>query len=71
MTIDTSTRRLAIVALTGAAVAVAVGVYGNLHDPTGRSLVTLFFSSTINLKVWLATFAVGLAGFQLVSALKI
>lgn len=45
MTIDTSTRRLAIVAPTGAAVAVAVGVYGNLHDPTGPSLVTLSSST--------------------------
>jgi hypothetical protein len=55
----------------GAAVAVALGVYGNVHDPTGRSLVTLFFTATINLKVWFATIAVSLALFQLVSALRI
>jgi hypothetical protein len=55
----------------GAAVAVGVGAYGSIHDPTGRSLVTLFFSDTIGLKVWLATLAVGLAVFQLASALRI
>lgn len=55
----------------GAAVALALGVYGNVHDPTGRSLVTLFFTRTINAKVWLATIAVALALFQLGSALRI
>jgi hypothetical protein len=52
-------------------VALGLGVYGSVHDPTGRSLVTLFFTSTINLKVWLATAAVALAGFQVYSALRI
>ena len=55
--------RLAIGLLAGAGVAVALGVYGSVHDPTGRSLVTLFFSATINLKVWLATAAIALAIF--------
>lgn len=64
-------RRTATLLLVGAGVAVALGVYGNVHDPTGRSLVTLFFTGTINLKVWLATFALGLAGFQLYTALRI
>ena len=33
-------------ALIGAAVAVALGVYGNVHDPTGSSILGdgLFFS---------------------------
>lgn len=57
--------------LIGAGVAVALGVYGNVHDPTGRSLVTLFFSATINLKVWFATGAFALGGFQLYTALRI
>ncbi len=56
------------VLLAGAAVAVGLGVYGNVHDPTGRSLVTLAFSATINLKVWFATVAVALALFQVGSA---
>jgi hypothetical protein len=51
-------------------VALALGVYGAVHDPTGRSLVTLFFTATINLKVWLATAAAALAIFQVLSAGK-
>ena len=50
--------RLALALLLGAIVALSLGVYGAVHDPTGRSLVTLFFTATINLKVWLATAAV-------------
>ena len=44
-------------ALVGAAVAVALGVYGNVHDPTGSSILGdgLFFSATLNMKAWLAT----------------
>ena len=64
-------RRTIGVLVVGSGVALALGVYGNVHDPTGRSLVSLFFSGTINLKVWLATLAVALAVFQLVSALRI
>jgi hypothetical protein len=67
----TSGSRLWIALLVGALVAVSIGVYGNLHDPTGRSLVTLFFTATINLKVWLATIAAALAIFQLLSAAKL
>ncbi len=62
---------LSIPVLAGAAVAVIAGVYGRVHDPTGENIVDLFFSSTANMKAWLATLAVALAVFQLVSALKI
>jgi hypothetical protein len=67
-----STRtRLAILTLTGAAVAIGLGVYGRVHDPTGEALVSLFFTGSINLKVWLATTAFGLAAFQYLSGRKI
>lgn len=56
--------------LAGGLAALALGVYGSVHDPTGRSLVSLFFTATINLKVWLATLAFGLATFQLWGALR-
>ena len=62
--------RLALALLLGALVAVALGVYGRVHDPTGRSLVTLLFTTTINLKVWLATAAVTLAMVQVLTAAK-
>jgi hypothetical protein len=61
--------RLLIAALAGAAVAVALGVYGNVHDPSQKLVFTLFFSSTIAMKVWLATFAVAFAVVQVLSAL--
>lgn len=55
----------------GAAAAVALGAYGAAHDPTGEALFTLFFSGTINLKAWFATVSIGLALFQLASALRL
>lgn len=67
----TVNRRLVLLILVGSAVSLSLGVYGNVHDPTGRSLITLMFTATINAKVWLGTIAVALAGFQLVSALRI
>lgn len=62
--------RLALALLVGAIVALSLGVYGAVHDPTGHSLVTLFFTATINLKVWLATLAALLAVVQVLSAAK-
>jgi hypothetical protein len=55
----------------GAAVSLGLGVYGRVHDPTGQSLIDLFFTSSINLKVWFATAAITLATFQLLSGRKI
>ena len=63
--------RLLVVALVGAAVAVAVGVYGSVHDPTGEQVYTLFFTATINLKVWFATLCVVFAVLQLLTALRL
>jgi len=51
-------------------VALSLGIYGRVHDPTGRSLITLFFSRSITVKVWLATAAVTFAVVQLLSALR-
>ncbi len=61
--------RLLGVAGVGAAVAVFLGAYGRVHDPTGETVVQAFFSGQIQLKVWFATVAVILAGFQLYSSL--
>src|SRR4051794_20841483 len=63
--------KLLLAALLGAGVALALGVYGNVHDPSQKLVFTLFFSSTISMKVWLATFAVGFAFIQILSALWI
>jgi len=67
-----ATRPLAIIvpALAGGAVALALGVYGNVHHPTGRTITDLGFPSLMAMKSWLATIAVALAMFQLVSAMR-
>jgi len=63
--------RLLAAAGLGAAIAVGLGVYGRVHDPSQQLVFTLFFSSTIALKVWFATVAVGLAVVQVLLALWI
>src|SRR4051812_43674796 len=62
------TRLLAAGAL-GALVAVALGVYGNVHAPATDLAITLGFRDTITMKVWLASAAALLAVAQLLSAL--
>ena len=64
-----ATPRLLAVAALGAAVAVALGVYGRVHDPSQELVFTLVFSSTISMKVWLGTAAVAFAVAQVLSAL--
>jgi Family of unknown function (DUF6529) len=63
--------RLIVLALIGGAVAVALGAYAAVHDPTAETPYTLWFSSTINLKVWFGTAALLLAGVQLLTALRL
>lgn len=59
-----------LAALLGAVLAVSLGIYGRVHDPTGESVFTLFFTATINMKAWFATAALSLGLFQLYSALR-
>ncbi len=54
--------------VVAAAVAVALGVYGRLHEPTGVAINIAGFSGAQAAKSWLATGAFLLAGLQLVSA---
>lgn len=64
-----SAATMLLLALAGAFVAVALGIYGARHQPTGRPLALVVgFTSMTPMKAWLATFAVALAVFQLVSA---
>ena len=63
--------RLILAIVTGAAVALALGVYGNVHDPSQELVFTLFFSETISMKVWLATAALVFALYQVLSAVWI
>ena len=61
--------RLLLAAALGAAVALSLGIYGNVHDPSQELVFTLFFSSTISMKVWFGTAAVALALVQVLTAL--
>jgi hypothetical protein len=55
--------------LAGATVAVVLGVYGRLHQPTGVAVNVAGFSGPLEAKVWLATGGFVLAVVQLISAL--
>lgn len=55
----------------GAAVAIFFGVYAHVHDPTRESTITLFFTTTLNLKAWFTTVALVLALVQILTALRL
>ena len=55
---DPAFRRLLIIGLVGAAVAVTLGIYANAHTPSSDLTITLGFTNTITMKVWLTTIAV-------------
>jgi hypothetical protein len=57
-----------IAVVLGAVVAVALGVFGKVHEPQYFSINLAGFSSGLTVKAWLATLAMVLALFQLVSA---
>ena len=63
--------KLLIALLAGGAVSVALGVYSHVHDPTGEKPYTLFFTGTIELKVWFATAVLVLAVVQVLLAMRI
>lgn len=54
--------------LTGAVVAVTLGVYSRFHNGTFDTVAQLFFSSQLSMKTWLALVAGLFALFQIVTA---
>jgi hypothetical protein len=66
-----TTTKLLLILVAGAAVAVALGVYANEHTATGEKPYTLFFSGTIQLKVWFASAATALAVVQVLLAARL
>lgn len=66
MTVDRTAG--AWVLLTGATVAVVLGVYSGAHQPAGRPLFTLGFSGMLQMKAWLTTAAAVLLLVQLTTA---
>jgi pSer/pThr/pTyr-binding forkhead associated (FHA) protein len=67
--VPSSGGRLLLAGTVGALVAVSLGIYGNVHDPASDLSITLGFTDTLTMKVWLATLAVLFAVVQLGSAL--
>ncbi|MDQ0682852.1 hypothetical protein QFZ56_001815 [Streptomyces achromogenes] len=63
--------RYLVPALVAAAVALALGAYGRVHDPAGTAFNLAGFSSTGAVKSWLASAAMLLALAQPVSALML
>lgn len=58
----------AVPLLAGAAVAVALGVYGRVHEPTYEPIVDFGFSDMLPMKAWLTTAALGFGLVQVVTA---
>ncbi len=53
----------------GAVVAVALGIFGRVHEPTGKALFPTPFPSYFAMKVWLTAAALLFALVQLITAL--
>jgi hypothetical protein len=60
---------LLMAAVAGASVAVALGTYGRVHEPTGDSIATFGFPAVLPMKAWFTTAVALLALAQLASAL--
>ena len=60
--------RLVQIAAAGAAVALTLGVYSKVHDPSGQTIYQFGFAKMLAMKAWFATFAVMLALWQMASA---
>jgi len=67
--VPSSGGRLLLAGTVGALVALSLGIYGNVHDPASDLSITLGFTDTLTMKVWLATLAVLFAVVQLGSAI--
>ena len=68
---DSGAAKLVVPSLIGALVALTLGVYGRLHNPTGYAINIAGFSSPGAVKSWLATGAFVFALVQVGSALVI
>jgi hypothetical protein len=60
--------RLLIAALLGAAVSLTLGIYSSAHSPASDLAISLGFTTTFTMKVWLATIALAFAVVQVTSA---
>ncbi|MGH3696869.1 MAG: DUF6529 family protein [Pseudonocardiaceae bacterium] len=65
---DAMTATVVLIVVVGAVVAIALGVYGRLHEPSGFALSVAGFSGPQAVKAWLATGAFLFGLVQLASA---
>jgi len=65
----TNFRPVLIALAIGSLVSVAIGVYGGLHNPTGKAFNLAGFSSGLHAKAWLTSVVFALAIVQVISAL--
>ncbi len=56
-------------AAAGAAVSISLGVYANVHEPTGDAITTFGFPAVLPMKAWFATGAAVLVIAQVATAL--
>jgi hypothetical protein len=68
-TTGSSAAKLLVPSLIGALVALTLGIYGHLHNPTGIAVNVAGFTSPLTAKTWLATGATVAAVIQVISAL--
>src|SRR5437588_5010336 len=66
---DPAFRRLLLIGLVGAAVSLTLGIYANAHTPSSDLTITLGFTNTLTMKVWLTTGVLLFAVIQLLTAL--
>lgn len=57
--------------LAGAALSVLLGVYGEVHDPTGQNTFDAFFSSMIAFKVWCTCLVLAFGLVQVLTSLRL
>lgn len=67
---STSAARLLPFVAVGGAVALAAGVYADVHDPTYQGITTFGFRAVLPMKSWFTTAAVVLGVVQVVTALQ-
>ena len=67
--LEPTATKLLVPLAVGAAVSVALGVYGRAHEPTGVGVLIAGFSGAQAAKAWMATGVVLLALVQIGSAL--
>lgn len=62
-------RFLLVAAGIGAAISISLGIYGNVHTPTGDRIVSFGFPAVLPMKAWLTTGATALVIAQIASAM--